>query len=163
MPTVITAERLWDGSRMIDQPLVAIEDGRITSISTRTSSDLPNGAHVLDFPGATLAPAFFDVHIHGAAGHDVMEATPEALEAICDFLASRGTGSFLATTVTAPLDATLRAVEGLAKRIAEPPVARSRPSAGHSSRRAVSVARQARRAARGSSAGAGYRRLRPAV
>jgi N-acetylglucosamine-6-phosphate deacetylase len=77
----------------------------------------------LDFPGATLAPAFFDVHFHGAAGHDVMEATPQALETICRFLASRGTGSFLATTVTAPLDATLRAVEGLAKRIAEPPVA----------------------------------------
>ncbi|MGA8731970.1 MAG: N-acetylglucosamine-6-phosphate deacetylase [Terracidiphilus sp.] len=122
MSTVITAKRLWDGGSLIDDPLVTIEDGRINSISTRTSSELPNDAHVLDFPSATLAPAFFDVHIHGAAGHDVMEATPEALGAICDFLASRGTGSFLATTVTAPLDATLRAVEGLAKRIAEPPV-----------------------------------------
>lgn len=49
-----------------------------------------------------------------------MEATPEALDAVGSFLASRGTGSFLATTVTAPLDATLRAVEGLAKLIARP-------------------------------------------
>jgi N-acetylglucosamine-6-phosphate deacetylase len=70
---------------------------------------------VLEFPGATLAPSFLDIHIHGAAGHDVMEATPESLTAISSFLASRGTGSFLATTVTAPLDATLRAVEGLGK------------------------------------------------
>jgi N-acetylglucosamine-6-phosphate deacetylase len=38
------------------------------------------------------------------------------------FLASRGTGSFLATTVTAPLDATLRAVEGLAILLARPPI-----------------------------------------
>ena len=37
------------------------------------------------------------------------------------FLASRGTGSFLATTVTAPLDATLRSLEGLGKLIAQPP------------------------------------------
>ena len=42
----------------------------------------PPGARILDFPEATLAPSFFDIHIHGAAGHDAMEATPEALAAI---------------------------------------------------------------------------------
>lgn len=132
MLTVITAERLWDGSRLMDQPLISIDDGRISSISTRESFNVPKGAQLLDFPGATLAPAFFDVHFHGAAGHDVMEATPHALEAICRFLASRGTCSFLATTVTAPLDTTLRAVEGLAKLIAEPPVAgRAQPLGIH--------------------------------
>ena len=105
---------------MVDEPVVEIEDGRITSVGTRGERALPGGTRVLDFPGATLAPAFFDVHIHGAAGHDVMEATPAALETMGRFLASRGTGSFLATTVTAPLDATLRAVSGLAKLIANP-------------------------------------------
>jgi N-acetylglucosamine-6-phosphate deacetylase len=82
---------------------------------------LPAQARVLDYPGATLAPAFLDVHTHGAAGHDVMEATPEALNAIGRFLASHGTGSFLATTVTASLDATLRALSGLAKLLAQAP------------------------------------------
>jgi N-acetylglucosamine-6-phosphate deacetylase len=67
-----------------------------------------------------LAPAFLDVHIHGAAGHDVMEATPEALSAVGGFLATCGTGTFLATTVTAPLDATLRSVAGLARLIEKP-------------------------------------------
>jgi N-acetylglucosamine-6-phosphate deacetylase len=81
---------------------------------------LPAKARVLDYPGATLAPAFLDVHIHGAAGHDAMEATPEALNAICSFLVTHGTGSFLATTVTAPMDATLRALSGLAKLLAAP-------------------------------------------
>jgi N-acetylglucosamine-6-phosphate deacetylase len=77
---------------------------------------------VLDFPGATVGPAFFDVHIHGAKGHDVMEATPAALDAMGKYLASHGTGSYLATTVTAPLDATLRSLSGLAKLLARPPV-----------------------------------------
>jgi N-acetylglucosamine-6-phosphate deacetylase len=36
-------------------------------------------------------------------------------------LASHGTGSYLATTVTAPVDATLRSLEGLAKLIGKPP------------------------------------------
>ena len=120
MRKVITAERLFDGSRIFDEPMVEIEDGRVVKIATRGAEAMPGGVEGMDFPGATLAPAFFDVHIHGAAGHDVMEATPEALETMGRFLASRGTGSFLATTVTAPLDTTLRAVSGLAKLISRP-------------------------------------------
>lgn len=119
MRTVITAERLFDGTRFLSEPVVEIEDGRVVSVATRSERVLPGGARVLDFAGATLAPAFLDVHIHGAAGHDVMEATPEALATMGRFLASRGTGRFLATTVTAPLDATLRAVSGLARLIAK--------------------------------------------
>ncbi len=106
---------------MLDHPVVAIEDGRIASISTLAAGEAPAKASVIDYPGATLAPAFFDVHYPRGAGHDVMEATPEALNAIGSFLASHGTGNFLATTVTAPMDATLRALSGLAKLLAAPP------------------------------------------
>jgi N-acetylglucosamine-6-phosphate deacetylase len=115
MRTVVTAEKLWNGSSLLRHPIVTIEDGRILSIASRESGEPPVQGTVLDYPGATLAPAFFDVHTHGAAGHDVMEATPEALGAIGSFLASRGTGSFFATTVTAPIDKTLRSLSGLAK------------------------------------------------
>jgi N-acetylglucosamine-6-phosphate deacetylase len=114
MQTVITAERLWDGTSLHQHPFILIEDGRVDSIASRESAQIPAGARVLDFPGATLGPSFFDVHIHGAAGHDVMEATPEAIGTIGRFLASRGTAAYLATTVTASLDVTLRALDGLA-------------------------------------------------
>jgi N-acetylglucosamine-6-phosphate deacetylase len=132
MQTVVTAERLWDGTSLHQHPLILIEDGKIDSIVTRDSSQLPAGAQVLDFPGATLGPAFFDVHIHGAAGHDVMEATTQALETMGTFLASRGTSAYLATTVTASLDATLRALDGLANEIAKlPQPGRARPLGIH--------------------------------
>ncbi len=121
MQTVLTAKRLYDGTRLLDEPIMVLEDGCIASIASRPAGAVPAGAQVLDFPEAILAPAFFDVHIHGAAGHDAMEATPEALAAMGRFLASRGTGSFLATTVTAPMDTTLRAVSGLAKLIVQEP------------------------------------------
>jgi N-acetylglucosamine-6-phosphate deacetylase len=116
MPT-ITAAKLWDGHSLTDNPILTIEGGRIGSIAVRPAGQ-PEGTH--HFPAAMLAPAFFDVHIHGAAGHDVMEATPEALGTIGRFLASRGTGSYLATTVTAPLDMTLKALDGLAKLLDHP-------------------------------------------
>jgi N-acetylglucosamine-6-phosphate deacetylase len=117
MRTVITAAHLWDGSALIPNPILEIADGRIETIRSLVDAEIPAGAKHMDFPGATLAPAFLDVHIHGAAGHDVMEATPEALAKVSGFLASRGTGTFLATTVTAPIDTTLRSLEGLSKRI----------------------------------------------
>lgn len=129
---VVTAARLWDGTSLHQHPIILIEDGKIDSIASRESSALPEGARVLDFPGATLGPSFFDVHIHGAAGHDVMEATPQALEAIGRFLASRGTAAYLATTVTASLDSTFRALDGLANEIAKlPQPGRARPLGIH--------------------------------
>ena len=132
MRTVITAEKLWDGASLLDHPVIVIEDGRIDSMGTRAAGELPGPARILNYPGATLAPAFLDVHTHGAAGHDLMEATPQALNAIGGFLASRGVGGFLATTVTAPLDATLRALSGLAKLLAAPPsTAQARPLGIH--------------------------------
>jgi N-acetylglucosamine-6-phosphate deacetylase len=121
MRTLITAAHLWDGSGLIDDPMVVVEDGRIVSITSKAVGEAPAASEILDFAAATLAPAFFDVHFHGCAGHDVMEATPQALAAVSAFLASRGTGSFLPTTVSAPMDATLRALSGLARLLAASP------------------------------------------
>ena len=122
MRTVITATRLWNGSSIINDPVILVDDGQIVSISNRASAEAAaaDNAHVHHYPGATLAPAFLDVHTHGAAGHDSMEGTPDALRAIGAFLARHGTANYLPTTVTASVDATLRAVEGIAKIIENP-------------------------------------------
>jgi N-acetylglucosamine-6-phosphate deacetylase len=146
MRTVLTAKWLWNGTGLLEDPEVTIEDGLIASIVSRATlsrsgsdhpTGIPNG--VLDYPDATLAPSFLDVHIHGAAGHDVMEATPEALSAVGGFLATRGTGSFLATTVTAPLDTTLRAVAGLARLIEKPELIESHSKNGQPTARPIGI------------------------
>ncbi len=117
MRTVVTGERLWDGTGWIDQPFVSFEDGRIEGIGSRLTGQLPEARDRVDLAGAVLAPGFFDVHIHGAAGHDVMEASPQALTKVGAMLGSHGTGAYLATTVTATVDSTLRSLDGLAKLI----------------------------------------------
>lgn len=114
MQTVITAERLVAPEKTIENPVVVVEDGVIASIASRGQAEVPAGRR-LDFAGCTLVPAFFDVHIHGSAGHDVMEATPEAFATIGRFLARHGVGAYLATTVTMPIDATLTSLEGMAR------------------------------------------------
>jgi N-acetylglucosamine-6-phosphate deacetylase len=122
MRTVYSAAHLWDGKRLQENGIIVVEDGRIAEMGTRTAREVPHGANIRDFPNGVLAPAFFDVHIHGAAGHDIMEATPEALSRMGRFLAARGTGAYLATTVSAPVDTTVKSLEGMAKIIAQNPV-----------------------------------------
>lgn len=47
-----------------------------------------------------LVPGFIDIHIHGSMGHDVMDASEEALQFISSSILKSGTTSFLATTMT---------------------------------------------------------------
>ncbi len=117
MTTVLTAAKLLTPLTEIDAPQVTIEDGLITSIESRGALAVPEGAQHLDFPEATLVPGYFDVHMHGAMGHNSMEGTDEAFQAIGKFLATRGVAAYLPTTVTAPIDMTLRALEGMAQQI----------------------------------------------
>lgn len=98
----------------IPDALILVEDGRILSIGPRSGAMLPPGAQQFDARALTAAPGFVDVHIHGAAGRDAMEATPEALAAIASCLARHGTTSFVATTVSAAVAQTERSLEGLA-------------------------------------------------
>ncbi|MEO6828574.1 MAG: N-acetylglucosamine-6-phosphate deacetylase [Acidobacteriaceae bacterium] len=118
MSTVLTAATLLTPLTEIDHPQVTIEDGLILSIESRGALEAPGDAQRLDYAGDTLAPAYFDVHTHGAMGHDVMEGTGEAFDAIGNFLAEHGVGAYLPTTVTAPVEATLRSLEEIAKQIA---------------------------------------------
>lgn len=116
MQTVLTADRLIAPEEILENPVVVIEDGAITKIASRAQAEIPPGRHVA-FAGCTLAPAYFDVHTHGSAGHDVMEATPEAFATIGGFMARHGVGAYLPTTVTMPVDTTLKSLEGMAKRV----------------------------------------------
>jgi N-acetylglucosamine-6-phosphate deacetylase len=80
---------------------VVVHDGKIAELRERTDHRDKN---VVDLAGNYLAPGFIDLHVHGALGRDTMEASSEALRAICGYHATGGTTSLLPTTVTAPLD-----------------------------------------------------------
>ena len=98
---------------------ILIRDGVIETIAARESMTLPPGAQEISATDSTAIPGFVDVHIHGAGGHDVMEGTPEAMRAVTRTVATHGTTSMVATTVTASADATLRSVADIAEYICE--------------------------------------------
>jgi len=105
MKTEITARRLITADGVVEWPRIAVDaDGVIESIEAGEASA----------DETTLTAAFFDVHVHGAAGHDVMEGSAEALGRVGGFLATKGVAHYLATTVTAPVERTVRALDGIA-------------------------------------------------
>jgi N-acetylglucosamine-6-phosphate deacetylase len=101
----------------VEHPLVLVEQGRVFEISDRSSRQVPAGVSVSDFGDGVMAPGYVDLHIHGSAGYDVMDDTAEALPAIEQWLARHGVTSYFPTTVSAPMDTTLRALERLADAI----------------------------------------------
>ena len=113
----ITAKALFTPLKRIERPLLLIDGGSITDIRSQGEADLPANAKRIDFKDCVLAPGLIDIHIHGSAGHDVMQADEQGRRRMEEFLASRGVTSYFPSTVAAPLDATLRSLEWLAKAI----------------------------------------------
>jgi N-acetylglucosamine-6-phosphate deacetylase len=117
MKTVITAARLLTPTKIIDQPVVVVDDATIVALGPREQLTIPTGARHHDFPGKILVPGFVDIHVHGGYGHDAMELDTAALAAIEHGMFKHGVTSYLPTTVTAPLPDTLRSLEHLGKAI----------------------------------------------
>lgn len=118
MATLLSARHLITPLQTIEDAALLIEDGTITAVGPRAELTIPGRTRVLDFGDAILAPGLIDIHIHGGAGHDVMEGSDESLAAVERLMTRHGVTSYCPTTVTAPLDATLRALDALGKAVA---------------------------------------------
>ncbi|HSY11499.1 MAG TPA: N-acetylglucosamine-6-phosphate deacetylase [Verrucomicrobiae bacterium] len=117
MITVLLARQMLTPLERVDDAVLVIEDGIISAAGTRAEMSIPAGARIIDFSDAILTPGLVDIHIHGAAGHDVMEGDADSLAAIERLLARHGVTSYCPTTVTAPLNETLAALEKLARAV----------------------------------------------
>jgi len=94
------------------------ESGLIRAIGFGNTPDFSHetSLHSLDAQGNMLLPGFIDLHVHGAMGHEVMDASSSGLEEMARFYASHGVTSFLATTWTASRPSIMKAL-GLVKQM----------------------------------------------
>jgi N-acetylglucosamine-6-phosphate deacetylase len=122
---VVHAHRILTPHEELHDRVIVIQDDRITAIGHRDEIQVPADARDIVARDTIVVPGFVDIHIHGAGGHDVMEATPKALSTVSDRVARHGTTSMLATTVSAPPEETCRSLAGIAAYIASP---ENRPS-----------------------------------
>jgi N-acetylglucosamine-6-phosphate deacetylase len=77
--------------------------------------DVPafEAVETIDAHGLALLPGFIDVHVHGAVGHETMDAWPDGLRSQARFYAQHGVTSFLATTWTEPRERIMTALENV--------------------------------------------------
>lgn len=68
---------------------------------------------IIDAKGNYVGPGFIDLHVHGAMGHDVMDADVEGLKVIGEKILENGVTSFLPTTMTMPKKAIHEAIESV--------------------------------------------------
>jgi N-acetylglucosamine-6-phosphate deacetylase len=94
---LITNCRLYDAAENTPLCSVLIRGGTIEKVGRADRAE-----RVLDAGGRMIAPGLIDVHIQGAGGADVLDATPEALATIARTCAHFGVTSFLATTIYKP-------------------------------------------------------------
>jgi N-acetylglucosamine-6-phosphate deacetylase len=117
---LVRAARILTPAEEIRDGALLIEDGRVLEAGPREGLSLSPSASEIDLGNHFIIPGFVDLHIHGAGGHDVMEASSEALAAITRMAARNGTTTMLATTVTASAEETQRSLAGIARYIVSP-------------------------------------------
>ncbi|MRI34073.1 N-acetylglucosamine-6-phosphate deacetylase [Endozoicomonas sp. OPT23] len=108
----IEAEQIFSEAGILGNACLKVDRGFITAINPDIRNlDIPT----IDLTQHSLLPGLIDLHIHGCAGHDVMDDNDQAVPTISSALASRGVTAFLATTATAEWQRTLQCFQRLGK------------------------------------------------
>ena len=96
--TIIKGAKIYAENKVLRNSQITINEERISDIgpieenTNKEVISLPENWHVI--------PGMIDMHIHGAAGADTMDATPEALSTISKALLQEGTTAFLPTIIS---------------------------------------------------------------
>lgn len=93
--------------------MVLARAGRIEYVGPFDPGRIPTNAERVDAGGLYIAPGFVDLHIHGGAGSDFMDATAPDVERVFRYHAAHGTTAMCPTTATAPLEEILAALDAV--------------------------------------------------
>jgi N-acetylglucosamine-6-phosphate deacetylase len=113
--TVILGGNLVTPFEIIRDGCLLMSNGRISGLGLAQDYRQAPGDNVLDVSGCWVAPGFIDLLVHGASGHDVMDATQEALAAIAKDRLKSGTTSFLAGTRAATRTDTFNTLDAVSE------------------------------------------------
>ncbi|MGC9529329.1 MAG: N-acetylglucosamine-6-phosphate deacetylase [Candidatus Bipolaricaulaceae bacterium] len=112
------AELLIRGGRLVLGDAVQEGDCLVQAGKVAGVGRIPRragGQAVLEAAGNYVAPGFVDLHVHGGAGSDFMDATPHAHRTVFAFHARHGTTAMLTTLLPAPLETMQRALRMVAE------------------------------------------------
>ena len=97
---VLNNLRIITPSKVIELGHLVLQDGKIIKVGEGSYSG--NDPEVFDKSGLVAFPGFIDIHVHGSAGIDFMDAKEDDYKVIADSLYEEGVTTFLATTLIRP-------------------------------------------------------------
>ncbi|EIT85561.1 N-acetylglucosamine-6-phosphate deacetylase [Fictibacillus macauensis ZFHKF-1] len=123
-PILLKGGTIYTEKKAITNGYLLMEGEKIVSIGEGDSPEPIAAMTVIELPTeAKILPGMIDLHIHGAGGSDVMDATEDALTTMATLLPKEGTTSFLATTMTqrpVAIEAALTTIERYRKKQNKP-------------------------------------------
>jgi N-acetylglucosamine-6-phosphate deacetylase len=111
--------RIITDSGVVPDGMVVVRGDCIDYAGARR--EVPEGTEIIDAGGLYLSPGFVDIHVHGGAGSDFMDAAASDIETVFQYHAAHGTTSLCPTTATAPLEEILGALAALEQYRKGPP------------------------------------------
>ena len=96
--------------------ILIVEEGKIVALMPEAewTSQAENADEVIDAEGLMLTPGLIDIHIHGAAGEDLISGKAEAAEAVSRNIAMDGCTAFMASLTVVSHERLLEILRGLA-------------------------------------------------
>ncbi|MFC5406988.1 N-acetylglucosamine-6-phosphate deacetylase [Cohnella soli] len=117
----IVGARIVTPEGIVEGGVLLVKDGVIAHIGSGADDSATAGdVETIDAAGQWLLPGFIDVHVHGGAGHDFMDAEAAGIREITKFHAANGTTSMLATTLTAPREELTAVIDRVSQYMSEP-------------------------------------------
>src|SRR5690348_7395432 len=99
-PLVFENATLVLSDSLVEDGALVVDAGKIAAVGPRAVVQRPQSAQSIDCCGAYLSPGFVDIHVHGGAGADFMDGTPEAFRTALACHARHGTTTIFPTTTT---------------------------------------------------------------
>lgn len=116
---VITNVKIVTLNKVIENGYVIISGDKILSVNEGHYQG--EDKDIIDGGNKILMPGFIDVHIHGSAGIDFMDAAEEDYKIISTSLFKEGVTGYLATTLTSDLDSLIKVAKNVKKAIKDNP------------------------------------------
>jgi N-acetylglucosamine-6-phosphate deacetylase len=113
---VVTITGAWNPGWLL------VEGRQIRLMAPGTPPDFPEGSLTarIDAGGDLLLPGFIDLHVHGAMGYELMDASLEGLRAMTSFYAIHGVTGVLPTSWTAGREDLQKLLEAAGEAMKDP-------------------------------------------
>ena len=116
---------------IVQRAVLLVQHDRIAWCGPAAAAPPVDVEHTVVHDDGLIAPAYIDLHVHGAAGADASDGTLESLGTLCRTHAAHGTAALCPTVLTSAPATLLRALEVIADATGQHPGAGARVLGSH--------------------------------